>query len=468
MSAKYYVVIIGGGPGGYLAALRAGSLGLKTALIEKEALGGICLNHGCIPTKVLTHGAAMNRRLQTADEFGFSFSGLNFSYSTLQAKKKMVVSEMVGHIGEMMESSKIKVLYGSARAINTNKVVVEVHGGEKLELETENVILATGSDEIIPSTPGLELPGIMTSREALALTELPKSMAVIGGGVIALEMASIFMGLGVKVTIIHRSERLLRRMDLEMVRRLSTYLRKNGLEIMMNSPIRVIEKKENGYQLKIEGKKGEEIVEAESVLLAVGRKPAFGGQDLDALGVKYEKDGIRVNNKMETSVPGIYAVGDATYPGYFLAHTAYHQGIVAAENIAGIEANFDGSAVPSCLYTDPELASVGLSEEEAKEKAFDNLKIGKFPFSANGRAATQGELEGTVKIIAAGADEKVIGVHILGAHASELIQEGTMAVAGGVTATMMANLIHPHPTMCEAVWEAAMAVNKTSLHITRR
>jgi dihydrolipoamide dehydrogenase len=257
-------------------------------------------------------------------------------------------------------------------------------------------------------------------------------------------------------------------MDLEMVRRLSTYLRKNGLEIMMNSPIRVIEKKENGYQLKIEGKRGEEIVEAESVLLAVGRKPAFGGQDLDALGVKYEKDGIRVNNKMETSVPGIYAVGDATYPGYFLAHTAYHQGIVAAENIAGIEANFDGSAVPSCLYTDPELASVGLSEEEAKEKAFDNLKIGKFPFSANGRAATQGELEGTVKIIAAGADEKVIGVHILGAHASELIQEGTMAVAGGVTATMMANLIHPHPTMCEAVWEAAMAVNKTSLHITRR
>ncbi|MBM4235393.1 MAG: dihydrolipoyl dehydrogenase [Firmicutes bacterium] len=468
MSEKYQLVIIGGGPGGYLAALRAGSLGLKTAVIEKEALGGVCLNHGCIPTKVLTHGAAMNRRLHTADQFGFTFNELKFSYPILQAKKKAVVSELVGHIGELMENSKISVYFGIARATSPKKVSVKLHNDEELELETENIILATGSDEIIPPTPGLELPGIMTSREALALEELPATMAVIGGGVIALEMASIFMGLGVKVTIVHRSERLLRRMDLEMVRRLSTYLRKSGLEIMMNSPIKVIEKTDSGYRLKVDGKKGEELVEAKSVLLAVGRKPAFGDQDLDVLGVKYEKDGIRVNSKMETSVSGVYAVGDVTYPGYYLAHTAFHQGIVAAENIAGLEAHFDGTAVPSCLYTDPELASVGISEEEAKEKGLENIKSGKFPFSACGRAATQDELDGLVKIIAAGEDEKVVGMHILGAHASELIQEGTLAVAKGVKAAELAKLIHPHPTMNEAVWEAAMAVNKTSLHITRR
>lgn len=468
MSEKYKVVVIGGGPGGYLAALRAGSLGLKTALVEKDTLGGVCLNHGCIPTKVLTHGAAMYRRLQSAGDFGFSFKEFEFNYPRLQAKKKEVVSELVGHIGEMIENRKVDYFHGVGKAENANLVDIALNGGEHIKLETENIILATGSDEIIPKTPGIDLPGIMTSKESLALEELPASMAVIGGGVIALEMASIFMGLGVEVTIVHRSERLLRRMDLEMVRRLQNYMRKSGLNIMMNSPIKVIEAVEKGYRLTVETKKGEEIVEAESVLLAVGRKPAFGDQDLDALGVNYEPSGIRVNSKMQTSAAGIYAVGDATYPGYFLAHTAYHQGIVAAENIAGLSAEFDGTAVPACLFTDPELSSVGLSEEEAKEKGLENIKIGKFPFSANGKAATQGESEGTVKIITAGKEEKIVGMHILGPHSSDLIQEGTMAVAKGVTAAEMSELIHPHPTLCESVWEAAMGINKVSLHLTRR
>jgi dihydrolipoamide dehydrogenase len=468
MSEKYKVVIIGGGPGGYLAALRAGSLGLKAAVVEKDTLGGVCLNHGCIPTKVLTHGAAIYRRLQTAEEFGFRFKELEFDYQRLQQKKKDVVSELVGHIGEMMEDNKTDVFYGSAKALSSGAVSVELNDGQKITLETENVILATGSDEIYPPTPGIDLPGIITSKEALALEQLPATMAVIGGGVIALEMASIFMGLGVKVTIVHRSERLLRRMDLEMVRRLATYMRKGGLEIMMNSPIKIIEQFEGGYKLTVETRKGEEIAQAESVLLAVGRKASFGGQDLDALGVAYENNGIKVNSKMETSVSGIYAVGDVTLPNYFLAHTAYHQGIVAIENIAGLEAHFDGSAVPACLFTDPELACVGLSEEEAKEIGLENLKTGKFPFSANGKAATQGEHEGTVKIITAGAEEKVIGMHILGPHASDLIQEGTIAVAKGITAAELAELIHPHPTLSEAVWEASLAINKSALHFSRR
>ena len=468
MTEKYKLVIIGGGPGGYLAALRAGSLGLKVAVIEKDTLGGVCLNHGCIPTKVLTHGAAMNRRLKTADEFGFIINDMIFEYPRLQKKKQAVVQELVEHIDELMANKNVDVYYGEAFAESASRVVIKKTGEEDKVLETENVILATGSDEIYPPTPGIDLPGIITSKEALALEELPETMAVIGGGVIALEMASIFIGLGVKVTIVHRSERLLRRMDLEMVRRLATYLRKSGLEIMMNSPIEVIEKEENGYKLTVNTRKGQEIVQAESLLLAVGRKASFGGQDLDALGVEYEKAGIKVNSKMETSVPGIYAVGDATLPNYFLAHTAYHQGIVAAENIAGIEAHFDGTAVPSCLFTDPELSCVGLSEEEAKEEGLENIKTGKFPFSANGKAATQAESEGAVKIITAGENDRVVGVHVLGPHASDLIQEGTVAIAKGLTAKEMAEMIHPHPTLCESVWEAAMGIDKAALHLTRR
>ena len=468
MSESYKVVIIGGGPGGYLAGLRAGSLGLKTAVVEKDTLGGVCLNHGCIPTKVLTHGAAFYRRLQTADEFGFNIKEMEFNYPQLQEKKKKIVNELVDHISELMDNKNVDVYYGDARALSANLVSIMTGSGEEIKLKTETIILATGSDEIYPPTPGIDLPGIITSKEALALEKLPETMAVIGGGVIALEMASIFMGLGVKVTIVHRSERLLRRMDLEMVRRLATYMRKSGLEIMMNSPIEVIKKEDEQFKLTVKTRKGQEIVRAESLLLAVGRKAAFGDQDLDTLGVEYDKSGIKVNSKMETSAPGIYAVGDATFPNYYLAHTAYHQGIVAAENIAGIEAHFDGTAVPSCLFTDPELACVGLSEEEAKEKGYENIKTGKFPFSANGKAATQDEKEGAVKIITAGEEEKVIGVHVLGPHASDLIQEGTMAITRGLTAADMSELIHPHPTLCESVWEAAMGINKSSLHLTRR
>ncbi len=468
MSNQYQLTIIGGGPGGYLSALRAASLGLKTAVVEKEALGGVCLNHGCIPTKVLTHGASMYRRIHSADEFGFNLDKIEFSFAGLQEKKKAVVDQLTGHVGKLLKDNKVDVFSGTAKTLSPNQVAITMNNGEETTLQTENIILATGSEEIYPPTPGLDLPGVITSWEALALDELPKTMAVIGGGVIALEMASIFLGLGVKVTIVHRSERLLRRMDLEMVRRLSTYLRRNGLQIMMNTPVQMIEESEGGLKMVVNGKKGEETVEAEKVLLSVGRKASFGGQDLEALGVDYDQGGIKVNSRMETTVPGIYAVGDVTAPGYFLAHVAYHQGLVAAENVAGLDSHFDGSAVPNCLFTDPELACVGISEEEAREKSLENLQVGKFPFSACGKAATQGEEEGSVKIISAGDEQKVVGVHILGPHASDLIQEGSLAVVKGVSAAEIAGLIHPHPTLSEAVWEAAMAINKAPLHFGRR
>ncbi|MFO7952570.1 MAG: dihydrolipoyl dehydrogenase [Bacillota bacterium] len=468
MSEKYKVVIVGGGPGGYMAALRAASLDLKTAIIEKEELGGVCLNHGCIPTKVFTHATGFYRQLHSAEEFGFDLKNINFSFAGLQEKKKAVVSELTGHVEELLKKGKVDIYSGEAQVLSPDRVKVDLHDGDNVELETDNIILATGSGEIYPPTPGLDLPGVITSWEALALEELPESMAVIGGGVIALEMASIFSGLGTKVTIVHRSERLLRRMDMEMVRRLSTYLRKSGLQIMMNTPVEKVEEAENGLKLTARSKKGEEVIEAEKVLLSVGRKAVFGGQDLDSLGVEYSEKGIKVSSKMETAIPGIYAVGDCTAPGYFLAHVAYHQGLVAVENIAGLESHFDGLVVPGCLFTDPELACVGLSEEQAKEKGLENIQVGKFPFSACGKASCQGETDGVVKIISAGKDQEVVGVHILGPHASDLVQEGTLAVDQKVKAADLASLIHPHPTLSEAVWEAAMAINKAPLHFARR
>lgn len=468
MKEKYQVVIIGGGPGGYLAALRASSLNLKTALVEKEVLGGICLNHGCIPTKVFTHAASFKRRAAGAQAFGFSFADFKLDFARLQDKKNAVVKELVGHIYALFKSGKIDLYEGTGFAKAGDLVEVTLNEGARVQLATENIILATGSDEVIPPVKGIDLPGIMTSKEALALRKLPQTMAVIGGGVIALEMASIFSGLGVQVKIVHRSERLLRRLDLEMVRRLSTYLKKGGLEIMMNTPVKSIEATSEGYRLLAETKQQEIIVEAESVLLAIGRKPAFGDQDLGRLGVKYGPSGILVNERMQTSVKGIYAVGDVTYPNYFLAHTAYHQGIVAVENIAGLPASFDAGAVPACLFTDPQLSAVGLTEEEVRAGGLENVKIGKFPFSANGKAATMGESEGTVKIITAGEDDTVVGVHILGPGAADLIQEGTLAVAAKMPVSEICTLIHPHPTLCEALWESALAINKAALHLMKR
>lgn len=468
MTERFDLTIIGGGPGGYMAALRAASLGLSTALVEKSELGGTCLNHGCIPTKVLTHGASLYRRLHSAGEFGFKMGAIDFSFAGLQEKKQAVVGELTNHVLRLLKDGGVKIYRGTARVPGPDRVIVTTGEGEEVAVETARLILATGSEEYYPPVEGVDLPGVITAWEALALTELPATMAVIGGGVIALEMASIFAGLGVDVKIIHRSERLLRRMDLEMVRRLGTYLRRSGLQVTMKAPLKKIEPVTGGLRLTYTGPRAEETREVEKVLLAVGRKACFGGLDLTAIDVAHDADGIRVNSKMETSVPGIYAAGDVTAPGYFLAHVAYHQGLVAAENCAGLEAHFDGSVVPGCLFTDPELASVGWSEEEAREKSPEEIKVGKFPFSACGKAVTQGETEGVVKIIATGSEQKVVGVHILGPHASDLIHEGALAVASKARAKDLASLIHPHPTLGEAVWEAAMAIDKTALHFGRR
>lgn len=462
----YQLAVIGGGPGGYTAALRAAALGIKTVLVEKQHLGGTCLNHGCIPTKTLNHSAVLYRKLKTAAEYGFTTGAIGFDYGIIQEHKAGVVGELVGRLAGLLKEAGVESCSGEAHLVSANRLEITTDGGGKRTCEADNVILATGSRETVPPVEGVDLPGVIYSQEALALRQVPQTLAVIGGGVIALEMATIFASFGSAVTIVQRSV-ILRREDREMARRLTPYLRRQGITLMTETKLNRIERDGDGLVLSVSSRQGDRRLEAKTVLVAVGRRPDFGGQDLDNLGISYSDSGIEVSESMETAVPGIYAVGDVTAPGYYLAHVAAHQGIVAAENVAGRKAVFRGDVVPLCIFTQPELARVGLTEEEARENGF-SVKVGKFPFSANGKAFLQGEPDGIVKIITDAEKDTVLGLHILGPHASDLIQEGTLAVASSAKIEALANLIHPHPTLSETVWEAALAVNGAQIHFSHK
>ncbi len=465
MMEQFQLTVVGGGPGGYSAALRGAALGLKTLLIEEERLGGTCLNHGCIPTKSLLHSASLYRKLKDAPAFGIRTGEVALDYARVQERKISVVQNLVGGLERLLKTAGVEVWPGRADLLPDNRIQVTLPGGEGRIAGTDRLIIATGGREIVPPVPGVDLPGVIYSREALALKELPAELAVIGGGVIALEMASIFAAFDVRVTIVQRSI-LLRREDREMVRRLTPYLRKAGIRIITETALREISAApEGGLALTVEGPRGEERLTADKVLVAVGRRPDFGGLDLASRGIEHSERGIKIDEEMATSVPGIYALGDAAHPGYFLAHTAVHQGMAAAENAAGGNVSFTGRVVPVCIFTHPELARAGLTEEEAAAGGYA-VKVGKFPFSANGKAFLQGEGEGTVKIIADAGSGAVLGVHILGPNASDLIQEGTLAVAAGAKAFDLVQLIHPHPTLSETVWEASLSVFGRPLHLS--
>lgn len=462
---RFQLIVIGGGPGGYGAALRGAALGLKTLLIERERLGGTCLNHGCIPTKSLVYSASLYRALKNAADFGITAGEIGFEYARVQQRKSDVVQNLVDGLEGLLKAAGVTVWPGRADSISKNELQVILPDGERRTATGERLIIATGSREIVPPVPGIERHGVIYSREALAIDKLPDGLAVVGGGVIALEMASIFAAFGVSVTIIQRSI-LLRREDREMVRRLTPYLRKQGIRVLTETALREIsDHREGGLLLTVEGPRGEEQITAEKVLVAVGRQPDLGGLDLAVPGLANSERGIKVDDCMATGIPEIYAVGDVAEPGYFLAHTAMHQGVVAAENAAGGNVSFSGAVVPVCIFTHPELARAGLTEEEAAEQGY-TIKVGKFPFSANGKAFLQGQGEGLVKIVADAETGTLLGVHILGPHASDLIQEGTLALAAGVKASELKRLIHPHPTLSETVWEASLSIFESPLHLS--
>jgi len=465
MNEEIDVVIIGGGPGGYVSAIKAAHLGLKAVLIEKDKLGGVCLNWGCIPTKALVSTAELLNNLQRAGEFGIQVKDYSFDFPAIMKRKDLITQRLSSGVGQLMKANKVRVIRGEGQIIESGIVEVTDIAGEKEMIKTKNIIIATGSKVMRLPLPGIDNEGVITSDEALSLSELPSRMLIIGGGVVGIEFAGIFKALGVDVTVVEMLPRILLPIDEEIARRLTQLLQRKGIKILTDCKVKEIKRNNQNLEVLISTTDGEKKIETEKVLLAAGRVPELGNIDVQRLGIELNGKAIKVDEKMRTNIPGIYAVGDVVGK-IMLAHVASREGIVAVENIFGKEVLMDYKVVPNCVFSMPEVASVGLTEEEAR-KENDNIKVSKFPFIANGKALGMGETEGMVKIIADADTLELLGVHILGAHASDLIAESALALSMEVTAEEIINTIHAHPTLAEAIAEAAEGIVGKPIHIAK-
>ncbi|MBC7223128.1 MAG: dihydrolipoyl dehydrogenase, partial [Anaerolineae bacterium] len=378
MTARADVVVIGGGPGGYVAALRAAQLGAKVALVEREHLGGVCLNYGCIPTKALLRTVEVLELVRRAGEFGVVAGEPRLDWGAAQQRKEAVVSQLVGGVSRLLERRGVEVVWGEARLRAPRQVEVRTEDGTQV-WEARSVILATGSRAAVPPVPGLEGEQVWTSREALALERLPESLLVVGGGPVGLEFAALFSACGVQVTVVEMLDRLAPGLDRDIGESLAWVLTQRGVQVRTGARVAAVERGADGLRVQVAGPAGEERLEVGAVLVAAGRAPNVEGLGLEDAGVRHGRGGIAVDDRMQTNVPGVYAVGDVT-GGTMLAHVAMHEGVVAAENALGHERQMDRKAVPSCIFTEPEVASVGLSEEAAREAGYE-VQVGKFPFA---------------------------------------------------------------------------------------
>lgn len=461
------VVVLGGGPGGYVAAIRAAQLGGEVTLIEKSTIGGTCLNVGCIPTKVLLHSAELFSEIKESSKFGIDISGsTKVNWTELQDRKKTVVNTLVSGVKGLLAFNRVRVIDGVGKFESKNLISVTKKNGEVEKVEFDKAIISTGSIPFIPPIEGKDLSGVIDSTDALSLDNIPKSMAIIGGGVIGVEFASIYNAFGCKVTIVEMLPSILPPVDREISDLIKAKLVNEGIEIYNNCRVTRIEEKGKTHSVIFANDHEQLKVDAEKVLVAVGRRAYIEGLNLEKVGLKTEKGCIVVNDKMETSVSNIYAIGDCTGKN-MLAHVASEQGVVAAENIMGKNAKMDYKTVPACVYTKPELASVGLTEEQVKKKGID-YKVGKFPLIANGKSLIMNETSGVIKIITDKKYGEVLGVHILGPRATDLITEGALALRLEATVDEIITTIHAHPTVGEAMKEAALAVNKEAIHIPNR
>jgi len=460
------VAIIGGGPGGYVAAIKAAHLGLETVLVERDKLGGVCLNRGCIPTKALVSTAELLGHLQRAEEFGIKVKDYSVDFPAVMQRKERIIQRLSSGVEQLMKANQIKVIKGEGQIIEPGRVEVTKAEGQKETIKTKNIIIATGSKVLRLPIPGLDSKGVITSDEALSLETLPSRMLIIGGGVVGIEFAGIFKALGVEVTVVEMLPRILLPFDEEIAQRLTQLLKRKGIEILTNCQVKEIRENHLCLEVLVSSSEGEKKLETEKVLLAAGRIPDWGNIDVPGLGIELEGKAIKVDKKMKTNLPGIYAVGDVVGK-IMLAHVASREGIVAVENIVGQETLMDYRVVPNCVFSLPEAASVGLTEEEAR-KRYNKVKVSKFPFIANGKALSMGETEGMVKMIADGDTLEVLGLHLLGAHASDLIAEGALALSLEVTAREIISTIHAHPTLAETIAEAAEGIIGSPIHLATK
>lgn len=455
----YDAVVIGGGPGGYVTAIRIAQLGGKVAVVEKDELGGTCLNRGCIPTKSLIAAVERLAMIEDASSFGIEVNKPTINFTQVQARKDEVVNKLVAGIHYLFKKHKITLFSGTGKIKNANEVEVNAEG-ETTTLNCKNIVIASGSSPALIKALGYNGQTIITSEEALKLTEKPASLLIIGAGVIGCEFAYIYGAMGTEITMVETAPNILPLLDKDISRRLQSIFKRKKINIKTKVGIKSITETANGIEATLENG---EVITAEKALISIGRQLNTNGLGLENVGIELgERGEILVNGKMGTNVKGIYAIGDVTNK-YQLAHVASAQGIVAAENIMGVNSTMDYYAVPSCIFTSPEIASVGMTEQQAKQKERP-VKVGKFNFMANGKALSMGEGEGLVKILADQDTDKILGVHIIGPHASDLIAEATLAVKNGITARELAKTIHAHPTLAEAIMEAAENVYGLGIH----
>lgn len=455
--ADYDVLIIGAGPGGYECAIRCGQLKLKTAVIEKSDMGGTCLNWGCIPTKSLLHSAEVYESAKNTSEYGIKVKEVSYDYSKIAAKKDKVVKKLRGGVEYLVKNSGAEIIRGTGKIKDKNTVVVD---GK--EIKAKNIIIATGSRPSKPPIEGIDGERVIDSNDVLSFKNAPESMVIIGGGVIGVEFASIFNALGKKVTIVEMMKNILPETDEETAQILRKNLEKKGIKIFTDSKVTKI-KSNNEKGICIFEKDGkEQKAEGDYVVVAIGRSPNTEDIGLENIGIKTEKGFIKTNKYMETEVKGVYAIGDVTGKA-LLAHVASAQGLKAAENIAGNKDVMEYNIIPGCIYTSPEVASVGLTEKKAKEKGY-KLKIGKFPVSANGKAMITGETDGQVKIITDEVTGEILGCHIIGPRATDMIAELCVSMKLESTIEEIADTIHPHPTISEMILEAAHDVEGMSIN----
>jgi dihydrolipoamide dehydrogenase len=463
MSQQTEAVVLGSGPGGYVAAIRLGQLGKETILIEKDRLGGVCINVGCIPSKALIRVAKLKKQIDAAKQIGLEVSDVKVDFAKVQTWKQSVVDRLASGVEYLLKENKVRIMKGEGRFKGPHELEVQSASGIE-SVETKHAIIATGCRPV--EIPGFKFDGtqVITSTEALALNEIPKNFVVIGGGVTGLEMATMYAQLGSKVVVIEMLDQLLPGVDIELVRIVERTLRRLNVEYHVKSKAK--EYRDGKVAAVLEDGR-EASFPSDKVLVTVGRRPNSDNIGLEKAGVKTDPHGwVLADRKLQTNVPGIYAIGDVIGPPMY-AHKASKEGVIAAEVIAGMNSEADFRGIAWAIFTDPEIASVGLTETQAREKGFEPV-IGRFPFTALGRAVIAGETEGFVKIVGDKNSDLILGVHIVGPEASDLISEAALAIEMGATLEDVGFTIHPHPTFPESLMEAAEAAKRKAINIVQK
>jgi dihydrolipoamide dehydrogenase len=467
MSTEFDAIVLGGGPGGYPCAIRLGQLGQSVACVEEEEYGGVCLNWGCIPSKALISNAHLYHKAHGADEVGLSFGEVKLDVPKMQGWKDGIVKKLTGGVRTLLKANGATIVEGRGRLIDAHTVQVEGKGGSKTLKAKKGIVIATGSATI--QVPGFEFDGqrIIGARQAVSLQAVPKRLVVVGGGVIGLELGMVYQAFGAELIVVELTPSLLPGTDPEAVKVVERTLKKRGAKIFTETRAEGYEVAGNAVRVKLKTKTGAESVECDQVLVAVGMKPRSRDIGLEAVGVQIDPRGfVTTDDRCMTNVPGVYAIGDVSGPP-MLAHKATKEGEVCAEIIAGHKAGKDWTSIPGIIFTDPEIATAGMSEVEAKEQGLE-VKVGKFPFAALGRAMSIRETEGFVKVLIDAKTKRVLGVTVVGPSASDLISEAMLAVEMTATAEDLALTIHPHPTLGEAMMEAGAAAIGQAIHIANR